>query len=98
MYMEYAVSGLQEGRYELINHNRGLGMRMTWDLSVFRYLWVWGLYCGIDEYPWYGRSYVMAVEPWSSMPGRLRRVQGQRIAAAAGGRGFHGDVDYGGSV
>ncbi len=69
MYMEYAVSGLQEGRYELINHNRGLGMRMTWDLSVFRYLWVWGLYCGIDEYPWYGRSYVMAVEPWSSMPG-----------------------------
>ena len=69
LYMEYAVSGLEEGRYELVNSRTGLGMRMSWDPKLFRYLWVWGLYRGIDEYPWYGRSYVMAVEPWSSMPG-----------------------------
>lgn len=68
LYMEYAISGLSEGRYELVNHKTGLGMRMRWDPEIFRYLWVWGLYCGIEEYPWYGRSYVMAVEPWSSMP------------------------------
>jgi len=75
LYMEYFISELAEGRYELVNHHMGLGMRMSWDPSVFRYLWVWGLYCGIEEYPWYGRAYVMAVEPWSSMPADFETAQ-----------------------
>lgn len=88
IYMEYALSGLSEGQYELINHNLGLGMRMCWDPSVFRYLWVWGLYCGIEDYPWYGRSYVMAVEPWSSMPGDYESAKqnGSLLHLAAGAR------------
>ena len=35
---------------------------------IFPYLWIRGLYGGIETYPWYGRAYVMAVEPWSTMP------------------------------
>ncbi len=69
LYMEYYLSGLTEGKYEIVNHNMNLGLRMSWDKNIFPYLWVWGMYCGIDQYPWYGRAYVMAVEPWSSMPG-----------------------------
>lgn len=68
LYMEYALSDLDEGSYALVNHNTGLGVRLQWDKDIFPYLWVWGLYCGIDAYPWYGRAYVMAVEPWSTMP------------------------------
>lgn len=68
LYMEYCISDLQEGRYELVNENMGLGIRMLWDKEICPQLWVWGLYCGIDVYPWYGRSYVLAVEPWSSYP------------------------------
>ena len=34
LYMEYCVSNLSEGRYELVNGNLGLGVRMTWDLAV----------------------------------------------------------------
>ncbi|MCI8526288.1 MAG: aldose 1-epimerase [Oscillospiraceae bacterium] len=86
LYMEYAVSDLAEGRFELVNRNRGLGVRFTWDKAVFRYLWVWGLYCGIDEYPWYGRSYVLAVEPWSSMPGdyEAAKADGSLLRLPAG--------------
>jgi galactose mutarotase-like enzyme len=69
LYMEYCLYNLAEGKYELVNQRLGLGFRLRFDEKVFPYLWVWGLYCGIDEYPWYGRSYVLAVEPWSSMPG-----------------------------
>lgn len=69
VYMEYAISDLAEGKLELINHRKNLGARMVWDKNVFRYIWVWALFCGAEEYPWYGRSYVMGVEPWSSMPG-----------------------------
>lgn len=68
LYMEYALSDLVEGSYELVNHNTGLGIRLNWDKTIFPYLWIWGLYCGIETYPWYGRAYVMAAEPWSTMP------------------------------
>jgi hypothetical protein len=68
LYMEYALSDLTEGAYELVNHNTGLGIRLNWDKKLFPYLWIWGLYCGIESYPWYGRAYVMAAEPWSTMP------------------------------
>ncbi len=68
--ISYLISDLKAGQYELINHNKKLGIRMSWDLDVFRYLWVWSVYRGLEEYPWYGRSYVFAVEPWSSAPGR----------------------------
>ena len=45
--------------------------------TVFPYLWVWGLYCGIETYPWYGRAYVMAVEPWSTMPANCAEASEQ---------------------
>ncbi len=75
LYMEYCISGLKEGAYELINENLGLGFRMRFDKEIFRHLWVWGLYRGIEVYPWYGRSYVLAVEPWSSMPGNYESAR-----------------------
>lgn len=69
IYMEYGISQLAEGKFELINHNKKLGARMLWDKDVFKYIWIWALFCGSEDYPWHGRSYVMGVEPWSSMPG-----------------------------
>ena len=70
MYIQYLISDLQDGQYELVNHNKNIGIRMKWDKNIFSYLWVWAVYCGLEEYPWYGRNYVFAVEPWSSAPGR----------------------------
>ncbi len=86
MYMEYALSDLEDGEYELINERLGMGFRMKWDLSVFRYLWIWGMYCGHESYPWYGRAYTMAVEPWSSMPGDYKTAceQGTVLKLDAG--------------
>ena len=78
IYMEYGISQLAEGKFELINHNKKLGARMLWDKDVFKYIWIWALFCGSEDYPWHGRSYVMGVEPWSSMPG------GYEEAKAAG--------------
>ncbi len=67
-YMEFAVSALKEGMCEVVSRNKGIGMRMQWDPEVFRYIWIWAVYHGLEEYPWYGRTYVLGVEPWSSMP------------------------------
>jgi hypothetical protein len=35
---------------------------------VFRYTWVWQAFGGGIGYPWYGRTYNMGIEPWTSFP------------------------------
>lgn len=86
IYMEYAVSDLAEGKYELINEKLNLGIRLKWDAAVFRYLWIWGMYCGHEDYPWFGRAYTMAVEPWSSLPGDFETASknGETLSLEAG--------------
>lgn len=73
--MEYGVTQLTDGFYELVNHETGSGLRMYWDVKTFPYLWIWGMYCGHESYPWYGRAYTMAVEPWSSLPANFEAAK-----------------------
>jgi hypothetical protein len=42
---------------------------MAWPKEIFPYLWFWQELRGSFGYPWYGRCYVMAVEPFNSIPG-----------------------------
>ncbi len=60
--------GLTEGWYGLTNQRLRLGFGMAWDASLFRYLWMWQVYGGHDDYPWYGRTYNCALEPFTSYP------------------------------
>lgn len=65
----------------------GVGVAMAWDAQVYRHVWVWTEIGGID-FPWYGRSRVLAVEPVSSWPNdglveALRRGRAQRLGAGA---------------
>jgi hypothetical protein len=59
---------LTEGWYTIHNPNLGVGFGMTWDASLFKYLWMWQVYGGHNDYPWYGRTYNVALEPFSSYP------------------------------
>jgi hypothetical protein len=64
----YFLQDLSEGWYALVNRKRKLGFGMTWDKSVFKYLWFWGCYGFKNISPWYGRAYTVAVEPFTSLP------------------------------
>ncbi|MBE9222365.1 DUF4432 family protein [Cyanobacterium stanieri LEGE 03274] len=59
---------LQEGWYGINNHNLNLGLGMAWDHNLFKYLWMWQVYQGHDDYPWYGRTYNLGLEPFTSYP------------------------------
>jgi len=59
---------LDEGWYALTNRTLGVGFGMAWDNSLFKYLWMWQVYGGHDDYPWYGRTYNCALEPFTSYP------------------------------
>ncbi|HEV8338561.1 MAG TPA: aldose 1-epimerase [bacterium] len=60
--------GLEEGWYALTNRRRRVGFGLAWDRSLFQCLWMWQVYGGHDDYPWYGRTYNCALEPFTSWP------------------------------
>jgi hypothetical protein len=59
---------MDEGWYGLTNQEMGLGFGMAWDAQLFKYLWMWQVYGGHVDYPWYGRTYNCALEPFTSYP------------------------------
>jgi hypothetical protein len=56
--------------YALVNHQLEVGVGLAWSAEVFRYLWFWQELYGSSGFPFYQRTYTMALEPWSSIPGQ----------------------------
>jgi hypothetical protein len=59
---------LTAGWYALTDPKSRAGFGMAWDQSLFKYLWMWQVYGGHNDYPWYGRTYNIALEPFTSYP------------------------------
>ncbi len=57
-----------EAWYAVTNQSREVGFGLVWDIKDFPYLWMWQICHGSYEYPWYGRTYNMALEPVTSPP------------------------------
>jgi hypothetical protein len=62
------LKGFSEGWIAVNNLEKKVGFGLAWDPSVFRYTWVWQAFGGGIGYPWYGRTYNMGIEPWTSYP------------------------------
>ena len=58
----------KEGWISVQNTERGIGIGLAWDAEVFKYIWLWQALGGGIGYPWYGRTYCMGIEPWTSYP------------------------------
>jgi Domain of unknown function (DUF4432) len=59
---------LTEGWYGLTNQRLSVGFGMAWNHELFKYLWMWQVYGGHTDYPFYGRTYNCALEPFTSYP------------------------------
>jgi len=57
---------MKEPWYAIRNTTFGLTVGVSWDLKVFPSLWYW-LNNGAIDYPWWGRSYNLGLEPSSSV-------------------------------
>lgn len=62
------LSEFNEGWVAVSNPRQNVGFGMAWDPNVFRYVWMWEPFGGGIGYPWFGRIYALALEPWSSYP------------------------------
>ncbi len=78
--------GLKEGWYGLTNGNRKVGVGMCWDKKVFPVVWLWEVFRGNHGYPWYGRTYNLALEPWTSWPGGMSNALARGTTAKLGPR------------
>lgn len=104
---------LEQGWYGLTNQRQRVGFGMAWDREVFKYLWMWQVYGGHNDYPWYGRTYNVALEPFTSYPpGGIKKaiengtaltmgpestIETELLAAAYTGEGIRG-ISSDGSV
>lgn len=64
------IKDLEEGFYALTNLKKKIGFGISFDKKVFKYIWYWQEFKGGFGYPWWGRTYNIALEPWSSYPAK----------------------------
>ncbi len=64
------LTDFDTGWYAITNTQLGLGIGLAWDASVFPYAWFWQELNSSPGFPFYKRSYVIAIEPASSIPGQ----------------------------
>ena len=67
------------GYFAITNQRLRLGVGLRWPLDPFGQAWLWQEMRQTEQWPWYRRAYVLAVEPASTIPG-----QGMAAARAAG--------------
>jgi hypothetical protein len=100
------LTGLAEGWYAVRNERLGVGFGMSWPLAVLPVLWFWQAYGGAYGAPWYGRTYLIALEPFSTArltvaeaieDGTARVLQpGETLAASYSAVGFEGSAEVAG--
>jgi len=66
----FYISGFPEETawYEIVDSGSQIGLRVEWDRATMPYLWYWQEFGATTEYPWYGRTYNIGLEPSSSYP------------------------------
>jgi Domain of unknown function (DUF4432) len=73
----------ESGYFAITNPRLRLGIGLRWPLEVFDKAWLWEEVHEGAGWPWFGRAYVVAVEPASTIPG-----QGMTNARAKGSSVF----------
>lgn len=64
------LTDFTSGWYAITNTQLGMGIGLTWDAAVFPYAWFWQELNSSPGFPFYKCSYVIAIEPASSIPGQ----------------------------
>ena len=64
------LKDFETGWYSITNRQLGFGIGFSWYKAVFPYAWFWQELNSSPGFPFYQCSYVIAIEPASSIPGQ----------------------------
>ena len=62
------ISVFTDGWISVTNRERKAGLAFLFDPQLFPVMWFWQMYGGGTGYPWFGRAYTMALEPFTGVP------------------------------
>lgn len=71
------LEGMEDGWYAITNVATKVGFALRYPADLFKVLWYWQVYRGGRDYPWWGATYNIALEPCATLP----------VLAQAAGRG-----------
>ncbi len=60
------VDDVADGWYAITNRELGVGLVVRYPAEVFQHLWYWLVCSGPFTYPWWGRTYSLGLEPFTS--------------------------------
>lgn len=69
------LTNLAAGWCAVTSRRLKTGFALSWDKDVFPVIWLWEVFGGLKGYPWYGNTYNIAMEPWTSWPGGLHNAE-----------------------
>lgn len=66
--MVYLTGFGAEGGYALEHPRLGVTARLAWDASIFPVCWCWQEFGASSGWPWFGRAWVLGLEPFAGFP------------------------------
>ena len=60
------ITDMPEGWYSITNQKTGVGFGLRFPKELFKFLWYWHSFGGSFGYPFYGRTYNVGLEPFTS--------------------------------
>jgi hypothetical protein len=87
------ISQMPASWYAVTNTRRQVGFGLTWSPEVFPVLWFWQVYGGAYGPPWYGRTYNIALEPFSTaQPNIVTAIQDNSAHVLEPGQSIQADI------
>jgi galactose mutarotase-like enzyme len=62
------LEGITDGQFAVTNPRMNLGFAMRYPANIFKYLWYWQVFRGAMDYPFWGATYNIALEPCATLP------------------------------
>ena len=59
-------SATHKAHYTITNAQQKVGFKVNWDANLFKCLWLWQERNASQDFPWWGKCYTVALEPWTS--------------------------------
>ena len=59
-------STTNKAHYTITNAQQKVGFKVNWDANLFKCLWLWQERNASQDFPWWGKCYSVALEPWTS--------------------------------
>jgi hypothetical protein len=96
------LEGISDGWFAVINPRLNLGFGMRYPADIFKYLWYWQVFRGAMDYPFWGATYNIALEPCATLPGlseaagknqSLKLAPGATLTAELQAAVFQGGLD-----